>query len=257
LVTPEHLPIVGAYVAVRDVQPIGTQCSERSDVVVASGLDGMFELPLVPHGPIKLDIQHAWYAEKELDITIPSRETEIVLDRGVTWTGRVLDPDGKVIDSCEIFLRLPNQRLLTAKCSPRGFTFTTLVPGEAKVSVRVDKHPLGTHRALDTTIQIKGDKPVHDDIKWPAGESIEGRAVDAKGAPIAGARLTALPKGVAGASDRFVPGEVMLECDADGRFVFRHLKPGTWAITGDRRASHESTVELQTGAKDVKLVLSR
>jgi hypothetical protein len=258
LSSPERVPIVGSYVAVRDIQPAETSdCSERSDVVVRTGPDGMFELPLLPNGRLKLSVQHDWYAAREIELTLPSPEREIQLDRGLAWTGRVLDPDGKVIDQCRLFLTLSDQRLLTATCSARGFSFGTLVPGTAKLSVRVEKHALGTWRALDRTIEIKPGKSLVDDVRWPGGATIAGRVVDGNGAPIAGARLTALPKGTPEAVNRFAEGEVMLEADQNGRFVFRHLAPGTWTIRGDRRARKQTTLDVEAGGGKVQFVTNR
>ncbi|KAB2894203.1 MAG: carboxypeptidase regulatory-like domain-containing protein [Kofleriaceae bacterium] len=91
----------------------------------------------------------------------------------------------------------------------------------------------------------------------PRGETIAGRVIDDSGAAIAGARLTALPRGTREAVDRFVPGQVMLEADHDGRFVFRHLAPGTWTIRGDRRARTQATLDVETGTTDVQFVTSR
>jgi hypothetical protein len=258
LVSPEKLPIVGAHVAVREVHPAGASgCSENPQSTVNTGPDGRFELPLLPNGRLKFFVQHHWYAAREIELTLPSSEREIELDRGVSWTGRVLDPDGKVIDDCTLFLTLPDQRLLTARCSAQGFSFRTLAPGNANLSVRVQKHALGTYRSLDQTIEIKPGSSFVRDIRWPRGEAIAGRVVDQSGVPVAGARLTALPKGTPEAVNRFVPGEVMLEADRDGRFTFRHLAPGVWTIRGDRRARTQSTLDVTTGTRNVKFVTGR
>ncbi|HEY5926951.1 MAG TPA: carboxypeptidase-like regulatory domain-containing protein [Kofleriaceae bacterium] len=253
LLSPEKVPIAGAYVSTSEVAPT-TGCSVGG-TATESGPDGSFELDLL-HGTMKLDIQHDWYAEKHVELKVPSREREIILDRGITWTARVLDPDGKNIDRCSIFLTLDGGRIMTTKCSAKGFTFTTLVPGKAKLSVRVENHPLGTFRSLARVIQI-GHGSKLGDIKWPAGETISGRVVDPNGQPIAGARLTALPPGAVDLSDRFADGEVMLEAGADGRFTLRHLQPGAWTITGDRRASKHTTMTIKAGTTNLQFVTPR
>jgi hypothetical protein len=258
VLSPERLPIVGAHVAVRDLQPAEkSDCTERSEVQVRTGPDGMFELPPLPNGRLRLFVQHDWYAARELEIAVPSEEREIQLDRGLTWAGRVLDPEGQVIDRCQLFLTLSDQRLLTATCSAQGFSFGTLVPGTAKLSVRVEKHALGTWRALDQTIEIRPGKSLVEDVRWPRGATIAGRVVDASGASIAGARLTALPKGTPEAADRFAKGEVMLEADQDGLFIFRHLAAGTWTIRGDRRAGKQATLDVEAGTTNVQFVTGR
>ena len=253
LVSPEGIPIAGAQITAGS-QPSETPgCSTGAGASTTTRVDGSFELPPLPRGAVTLLIQHDWYTEREVTIAVPGPERPIVLDRGFTWTGRVLDPDGTNIERCELFLHQPGDRHRTATCSPTGFTFTRLVPGEAKVQVRIDQHALGQHRTLERTLRLTGPRR-RDDLRWSAGETIAGRVVDAGGAPIAGARLTALPKGTEPLSNRFHPDEVMVEADGDGRFVFRHLRPGVWTIRGDLRAPTQATMDLPTSATAPEIV---
>src|SRR5262249_9777153 len=109
LLSPEKLPIVGAHVVAERVEPAGqSECTSDGGVDVSgtSGPDGAFELPPLPHGKVKLKVEHRWYPARQVEVAVPSREREIVLDRGLAWSGRVLDPDGKMIDHCELFLKL-------------------------------------------------------------------------------------------------------------------------------------------------------
>jgi hypothetical protein len=255
LISPEKIPVAGAAIAVRDVSP-STACSVRSDVIVTSGVDGAFELPLLPAGELTLNIQHDWYAEHELTVVNPSRERELELDRGIRWTGRVLDPEGKPIEKCGLVLELESHRTRYGACSKAGFAFSTLAPGEAKVTVRLEQHALGMYRGLEITVKI-GDKSRREDIRWPSGEPIAGRVVDKDGTPIPGARLIAVPRGTARPVSQRAPGEIMLEADPNGRFVFHHLAPGVWTITGDHRAYKVVHVDVNTGTTDLKIVTTR
>lgn len=93
--SPEQIPVVGAHVSVTHVEPAARSgCSAGTDVAVRSGVDGTFELPPLPNGRLTLRVQHDWYTARELEITVPGATREIELDRGLAWTGRVLDPDG-------------------------------------------------------------------------------------------------------------------------------------------------------------------
>jgi hypothetical protein len=254
VLSPERLPVAGARIAVRDVSP-SADCSTRTDVAVTTGSDGRFELPLLPVGDLALDIQHAWYAQRAITVANPGREREIMLERGLTWKGRVLDPEGEPIEHCQLVLTLPSQRSLYADCRAGSFAFSTIAAGESEVKVIVKDHPLGAYRALEQKITIT--KSLREDIRWPIGDTIAGRVVDPGGTPIAGARLTAVPKGTFESVSQRAPGEVMLEADGDGRFVFRYLAPGVWTIRGDRRAKQQITIDIKTPATDVEIVTAR
>ena len=47
----------------------------------------------------------------------------------------------------------------------------------------------------------------------------------------------------------------MLEADGKGELVFRHLRPGTWTITGDRRSGKQISVDIKTGSTGVTIAL--
>ncbi len=259
VLSPERQPVVGALVTVRGLRPAATpDCHTGHDELhVETGPDGKFELPLLPQGALTLQISHEWYASQEVELTLPSTEREIQLDRGLTWNGRVLDPEGRLIDRCELSLRLPDQRLITSTCAGRGFSFRTLVPGKAKLTVQLEGHALGTRRLIQVIEILPGQSSVAD-VQWPPGETIAGRVLDVSGAPIAGARLIAVPKGTAESVDRLPEAAVMLEADRDGRFAFRSLTPGVWTIRGGNWRTGAQTVrDLSTGATDVQFVTSR
>src|SRR5262249_14289365 len=157
-----------------------------------SKLDGTFTLPKLPRGMVEIEIKHDWYVTTKLQIHNTGREREIVLGRGATWTGRVIDPDGVAIERCDLTIEKADRSTAYATCSGAGFAFTALPRGDTTVKVRLQEHPLGKFRLLKQRVAIAANELHRVDITWPAGESIAGVVVDAQGIPIAGARLTAI-----------------------------------------------------------------
>jgi hypothetical protein len=255
IVSAEGTPVAGAYVSVRNIEPSATpDCSDRGDESVTTTVDGTFTLPTHPRGTLTLDVQHDWYAEQELTIKNDGTPHDIVLQRGGRWTGRILDPEGTLVDACQLFLTLKGGRLLSTKCNKTGFSFGTLTPGEADVQVRVQDHPLGTFRTLRKKLHLDGNALALD-IAFPKGEHISGRVVDSKGNAVATARVFALPKGMVSGGQRIPDDEVQLLTDAAGHFKLLHLKPGMWTLRAHDRRGSEAKLDIATGSKDVELVI--
>jgi hypothetical protein len=171
LLSSEKIPVVGASIMITELEPSEVKnCSTAAELGAVSGVDGTFELPLVPVGKAKLVIRHDWYTQLELDVKVPGPERELVLDRGTTWTGRVLDAKGNVIDRCYMTLTLPDQRVLRTKCSATGFSFQTLIAGDAQLQVTRTGAPADAkpdERSLSRVIKV-GTAPLVQDVVWPA-----------------------------------------------------------------------------------------
>jgi hypothetical protein len=238
------------------MEPSATpDCSESGGDSVTTAVDGTFALAPLPRGKLTLDVQHDWYAQQELVIQNDGTIHDIVLQRGGRWTGRILDPEGKPIEQCQLFLKLANQRLLTAKCSKTGFSFGTLTPGEAEIQVRVENHPLGAFRTLRKKLRLDGNKPITLDIAFPKGAHISGGVVDARGNAMPNVRLFALPKGTPHGGNTIHDDEVQLVTDAFGLFTFRHLRPGTWTIRAHRARGNFATMDIAAGTTNVEFVV--
>jgi hypothetical protein len=255
VVTPEGVPVAGAYVSADNVQPLDDDSCSDGGGAASTGADGRFALPELPRGTMTITVQHDWYAKQELTIKHDGTPHDIVVSRGATWTGRVLDPEGHAIKDCTVWVRLEDQRLKTSECKAGAFSFGALSPGPLQATVRIQKHSLGTYRNLVKKITIAKNETHVEDLAFPRGEDITGRVVDAKGREVPGARKTALPNGTKDRRDRFEPTEIMLEADEHGRFTFRHLTPGTWTIKGDHRSRFWKDVEVKTGTRDLVLVV--
>lgn len=100
-------------------------------------------------------------------------------------------------------------------------------------------------------VDVLGGEEVRCDLAVVAGFRIDGRVLDAKGRPIAGATVTCVPMGNPSPSRRATAGE-------DGRFVLEDLVEGTHllqaAATGYVRTPGRP---VQTGTAGLECVLAR
>lgn len=171
VVSAEKMPLAGAGVTITSLEPSeGKSCSLSADITVPVAPDGRFELPLVPLGKATIRIEHAWFTPLELEIKVPGPERELVLQRGATLTGRVLDANGAPIDRCDAQLTLSDQRRLSATCTPAGFSFRTVVPGNATLAVHrhdATKDALPDERAFIRTIKLGTARTLVHDVTWP------------------------------------------------------------------------------------------
>jgi hypothetical protein len=204
----------------------------------------------MPLGDAQLAISHPDFVRNEVTVKVAER-AEIILDRGATWSGRVIGPDGDALTSCNVYLTDAHQHLVSSPCSSEGFVLRGILPGKVNMRTVLD-HPTLGHRTLDFDTQIEAHAQRQQDVRWPLGESIAGRFVDAAGLPIVGANLSALPAGTSPLPDRFPNTEVMVRTDSDGRFTFRHLAHGSWVLHSYLANHAELTVT--TGTSDARFV---
>lgn len=243
-------PIAGASVVIQGIawtRSDGETCAITPDVQVETASSGVFSLPPVPRGSIDLEISKDGYAHQELRVDVPGPQRTVVLARGGTWTGRVLDPDGMSLDECKLFLEITRGHLITSSCSLRGFALKPVRRGKSTLQVRLWNHPkLGTRSlVLDLSFDENADRV--EDIQWPRGESIAGQlARRAAGVPVRAVRRV-----TDDGQPRF--DQVTVVTGDDGRFVFRHLVPGVWTLRTPLSAQHRA-VEVPTGSLDVRLV---
>lgn len=255
VLSPDGAPVAGARVTVTAITTRQPDCSTSAGDAVTTDIDGTFTLAALPRGRFDVRVQHDWFVEREVTFENDGAADDIVLQRAHSWTGRVLDPDGAVIDTCALYLTFATGHVIAAKCTTTGFAFGAVPPGVAKVQARLENHALGTFRQLVRKVTIVGGKPHLEDLAFPKGEDISGRVVDPRGNAVPGARLTALPKDAREMQGRMHDDEVQIKADALGRFTFRHLTPGSWRVTGNLTRGGRTTLEVPTGSSNVQLVI--
>lgn len=178
--------------------------------------------------------------------------------------GVVQDQEGTPIEGASVYVKGTNSdrdALLEARSSRREtigdfysdsrsqksdadgcFSFGDLAPGSYEVYGRSDDH------SGEPRVRVRiSEGEVEDDIvlEFDAGAGFAGRVVDSNGQPVEGAWISPWPTEH---DDPSVPltASIMAEIsDADGRFAFRGLPAGTYAIDVDPPAHADDAPLLQ------------
>nr|MBA3457327.1 carboxypeptidase regulatory-like domain-containing protein [Deltaproteobacteria bacterium] len=208
VLAPDGSPVVGANVTAKALFPTNPDdCIQMA--AGESGLDGTFSIESLPRGRVVLETEHRWFAKRELTVEHDGSLHEVVIPRGERWTGRLLDPEGAPINACSMSMEPSDGRTLYATCNAGAFDLKPIVPGEAKLQVRIENHALGTSRSLRKTVQLVAGHR-REDIQFPRGEHVTGRVVDTNGNALPRAQLAAIPKGAIRPGGRLHADEVQV-----------------------------------------------
>lgn len=242
----------------------GTSLNYDSYLTAATGPDGVFEIPAVGGGSCHLIVDHVEFQSRPpTSVDIPADEGDTDLGRiqltpGLRIEGLVVGPGGRPIAGAQVGAfqgyapRGPTgEGSRTAITDTDGrFRIGGLPDGRVEVTAAADGY---------AESHLKGVDPSADDmleIELNRGGTLTGRVVDSRGDAVA-ATVTlfdAEPGPFAG----FHPG---VQTDAEGRFRFDFLRPGTWrasAFAFTSGASTESTpIHLRTGeVREIELVVA-
>jgi hypothetical protein len=254
VVGPGGHPVGGANVLVEHVWTDGTECSEnpRRDWYTTAA-NGVFQLERLPEGGVDLRIEAKGYAKQVFRITVPGPSRDLAIDVGVEWSGRLLDPEGAPIQFCSMRLHTHDLIDIETGCTSEGFSFHNVEEGDAKLYVRVGKtSSFGDEPGLILPVHIAPRERRREDIRWPAGLDVSGVVVDDAGVPVAGAYLRTASQDRDKAA---AEGVIETTSDERGRFVFRHLAPGSWTLMAGRNILYGANATVVAGSKDVRIVL--
>jgi len=265
ILSPERYPIADAAISWGEVEDADAE-DATCDVEEAehrSAADGTFVLRGIPHGRAILHVQHPWYADRDVEVSVPGPSPEIVVGRGATWRGRVLAPNGAIIDRCDVAVARPGGGVVSfSRCSTSGFVLRTLPPGEAQLVLSIEGDPALGARAATRSVRIVADEDRREDLRWPSGvggalAAIAGDVVTASGQPVPHARIIAIPEGALDDPNRLDQDEIMVDADAGGHFVLRHLpRIGTWLLRGGGRGGPWAATRVTAGTRSARLVVS-
>jgi hypothetical protein len=251
VVTEAGLPVARASVILDGVSwpTDGGDCGPPVNDSVETRADGTFETPPVPRGKLALVVRHAWYAPLDAEVTVPSPPRDLVLDRGASWTGRLLYA-GAPIREATVFLSDESGRIESVVPEADGaFAFRGFAAGKARLRANLkDESPFG-RRTLEVTRVLEANEAVQADLVLSGGGTIAGQVVAPDGGVPKDRYVQAFPDG-----DGRNPGrardEVIVAVDPEGRFTFRALAIGAWNL---RAYSSPAWVSANTGATDVRV----
>ncbi len=206
---------------------------------VRTDVHGAFELGGLPARQRTLSARAPGYGRVDLRVLDTAAEVELRLLPGRRATGRVLASSGRPIEGAFVAatasaaseflerndvrtavsgadgrfeladLRADLPHVLFVRASGWGVTFRAFPPGEAQA----------------TSLEL-------GDLVLESAAGLEGRVLDASGAPRAGVSvaLSPCPADPAARAAATLHGRRSVESDATGRYVLRDLAPGDWSL---------------------------
>jgi protocatechuate 3,4-dioxygenase beta subunit len=158
----------------------------------------------------------------------PSPPLEFTVSKGVTFTGRVLDPDGKPVEltGVESLRPLPAGSQLSWTAKGNGeFLVSGLKPQE-----RYALGFLNRERLLAAKVSLSppraGEKPAALEIRLQPAGSVSGRVIGGDGKPVAGAVVRLRTKEETRGGTYFAVAGEPTVTDPEGKFTHRGLLPG-------------------------------
>jgi uncharacterized GH25 family protein len=218
-----------------------TRSEARSDA------DGAYILPGLDTGPFRIYVAAAGFAQKTVDAEGGSANADVVLDRGGTISGLVVDDGGKPIESFHVIARAKGGSAWDANAmevqkdvlSADG-RFAVEDVGAGIQIVEVSASQNSTATLSDVKVSTGAITDVGR-VRLGSGGGVRGTVVSTEGSPIPGATVSARTPSL---EDY---GEKQAQTDGQGAFEVRGLPAGKV----DLGASHPSFADGYVAGVDV------
>lgn len=224
-----------------------------------TGRDGVVEVPDARGLGVRLLVEAPGWARVVKSFDAAPEKLEIVLEHGVSVTGRVTAVRGRrYVAGASVLLIADGVRKSALTDAEGMFVVREVTPGQARLVVSHAEYATTT---VDVEVKKTGraDRPFEvDDVDLAEPTSVEGDVVDARNNKVSGARVAAgvvpayLPMG------QLPPG--MAVTDSNGHFKLSGIAPGTLTIEAYAadlgRGSVKLTVSGGRPTEGVKIRLS-
>ncbi|WP_163995680.1 carboxypeptidase-like regulatory domain-containing protein [Pyxidicoccus caerfyrddinensis] len=240
-----------------------------------SDVEGRFVLDAPTPGKARIDIDDDSFVPEKHPVRLPSREVQVVLHRGTSVSGTVVDARGSPVSGTWVTL----WKAGASGESPRGqgvdeqgrFALRGVPPGRYVVEAVLRAE--GLERTASHTLEPRDGEQAEVTLRFEDGRTLSGLVVDGAGQPVADAIVhTRLPSEPPWRSDVVtcgVGGPEGVHTDAEGRFTLRHLVAAEYGLSarkegytfhprrsqGGRPDGYD--VRVGTDAADVRLRLER
>ena len=195
--------------------------------------DGSFELEADGKGPVTVE---AWNQEKGRGSAKghTGGEVEVRLEPGAVIELEVDDPDGKPVVESVRLVQVETGRSFWGETAEPFGRFSGLEPGKWQVSInRNERLP------VTKDVELGRGQVLRLRLKLDAGAAVDGRVLDAHGAPMPGARV-------------LFSGGVAATTDERGQFSLTGVTPGPVELTAfDRESGRSASAEATAPARDV------
>jgi protocatechuate 3,4-dioxygenase beta subunit len=211
--------------------------------------DGRFVARGLADRSYQVSIFAPGFANLTSTLTPSESEHSLVLKRNLKVTGRVVGPDGEPVPQGTLdFRRLADDFNLRMTRTETDGRFTAELSEGGVVAVSVTANG---YMRLKTEVRIDQEGDIGE-IRLSRGLLIRGSVVDARGGPIAGARVENQTRGQFSS----------VETDEHGGFELKLGNAGTVRLTASRTgyAPAEATVDVteeNSGREPVQIVLTR
>ena len=270
VVDTEGNPVTGAQVELRWPLDQSDFRSPLDTPATAAATDdqGSFTLPATAPGEYEVGVSHSEYSQRPATrVDVPAGESDFeigdfTLVAGATIDGVVTGAEEKPVAGATVLsrgaYRAGGSPTRTARTDAEGrFRLDGLSSDLADLSVRANGYPL----LVRAGVRTNADEPVLIELK--PGASVGGRVLDNGGNGVAGILVslriernyrTGGDPRLWGAQDMF-PRQMT---DAEGRFRFDRLVPGTWSAETKKgtEGAKLDQIELAPGAeREIELLL--
>lgn len=251
--------VPGAEVSLRWPEQKQPRFASRREIdatePVVTDDQGAFVFAGVKAGEYGLRVSHADYVSPgDVPIEVPEGRGEVDLGEftlvpGAELLGVVVDPDQEPVEGAIVWFREygPDRSERSATTGAEGgFTLTGLPHEQVDLTVEAEGYP---------SFAFRGARPATGEpilIQLIPGASLSGRVLTAAGAAAVGARVYLEPDIQTRMRGRIFSSEdTRSRTDADGRFVFEHVLPGTWSLgaSAGTEAVRTDPLELISGSE--------
>ena len=247
--SPRGAGLAGAVVTAIAVHSPGTVGGYGQET---TGPGGRFEIVGLERGVFHVGAHHAGFAPafaRPVRVDGPAT-LELTLRDAASVVGRLIDADGNPlrgtisVEQIDGGFPLPRDTP-RAVAGPDGrFRLGDLPPGTHRVGISARGH---ADKSIPIQVRLGAETDVGD-VMLATGSLIRGRLRDAKGSPVTGARIQALPAGHHGAFGMDVT-------DVAGAFVLGGLGEGRYRLSVAVGAAHRGSLEVEAGSDPIEWTL--